>query len=302
MKKKPEYHSRAHGYTRPESFCAEMIFNGFSFEDINLTLQSNFKKSFHNEIESVDLDFGKNDGHHLMALEVNRDGLYDRLPEGVFHQTKGNSKTQQVTEMAEEHRRFKEEEKMARKFFQPIEQEFFRYSVMVEQEEVNYEFGLLNGQLRNEISDFWGLERGLPDDCKSRLEQIMPWAKMIKGDGEKTTRALSVILGKPVSLEVVNVQFCDVPMEERAKPSSELGIDSVIGSVFWEPSVQWKFRIEEIKKQDIEGFRPNGMHGKLLKHFEEIFIPLEIDIIFDYGVLTAEDVITDDVLGYSLVL
>ena len=204
--------------------------------------------------------------------------------------------------MTEEYRRFRDEEKLARKFFQPIEQELFRYSVMVEQEEVAFAFGLLSGKLKNELFRFWGLPEGLPEKCAGKLEQILPWAKMIKGDIEQTARALEIILDKPVRFEAVSVDMCEVPVTSGDKQFGELGIDSVVGSCFWEPSLCWKFYIDKIEKEDIEDYRPVGAHGKLLKHFEEIFIPLEIDIIFEYGVLPSKIDGTDEILGYSLVL
>ena len=237
-----------------------------------------------------------------MEMVINRDGIYDRLPEGIFHQTKGNSKTLTTTQMTEEYRRFRDEEKMARKFFQPLEQEFFRYSTMVEQEELNLAFGILNGTLKNELFSFWGIPNGLPDLPVRKLVQIMPWLKRIKGNIEQTAKALELILNKPVSYK----ESCTKQHKIAGKPFGlglgELGVDTVAGSSFWEPSPCWVFFIEDIKKKEIESYRPNSPYGKLLTHFEEIFIPLQIDIIFEYAVLPAEDFETDDVLGLSLVL
>lgn len=302
MQRKKEYHSNSHTFLRAESFCAEMIASGFSFNEIVLKSESNFKKSFRNEIENVSIDYNEDTLAYQMEMIVNKDGIYDRLPEGIFHQTKGNSKTLTTTQMTEEYRRFRDEEKMARKFFQPLEQEFFRYATMVEQEELNLAFGILNGTLKNELFSFWGIPNGLPDEAVRKLVQILPWLKLIKGNMEQTAKALELILGKPVSYK----EFCKKQHKIAGTPFGlglgELGVDTVAGSSFWEPSSCWIFFIEEIKKNEIESFRQNSPHGKLLKHFEEIFIPLQIDIIFEYAVLPAEDLETEDVLGLSLVL
>jgi len=302
MQRKKEYHSNSHTFLRAESFCAEMIASGFSFNEILLKSDSNFKKSFRNEIENVTINHNEDTSAYEMEMVINRDGIYDRLPEGIFHQTKGNSKTLTTTQMTEEYRRFRDEEKMARKFFQPFEQEFFRYSTMVEQEELNLAFGILNGTLKNELFNFWGIPGGLPDAPVRKLVQILPWLKRIKGSIEQTAKALELILSKPVSYK----ESCQKHHKLTGTPFGlglgELGVDTVAGSSFWEPSPSWIFFIEEIKKNEIESYRENSPHGKLLKHFEEIFIPLQIDIIFEYAVLPAEDLETEDVLGLSLVL
>lgn len=302
MQTKKDYKSTAHTFLRAESFCAQMIASGFSFNDIRLISNSNFKKGFRNEIDNVRIDLNEETNVQEMELVVNRDGIYDRLPEGLFHQSKGNSQTSTTAQMTEEYRRYRDEEKLARKFFQPLEQEMFRYSTWVEQEELNLAFGILNGDLKSELFDFWDIPGGLPGEPVKKLMQIMPWVKMIKGDIEQTAKALELILDKPIHYKLLEIYDHQVPRNETDKDLRELGIDTVIGNNFWEPSLSWKFHIENIKKIEIEAYRPNGAYGKLLKQFEEIFIPLQIDIIFEYAVLPAEDFETEDILGFSLTL
>ncbi len=302
MQHKKEYNSTAHTFLRAETFCAEMMANGLSFNDIRLISNSNFKKSFRNEIDDIRFDVQAETNERLMELVINRDGIYDRLPEGLFHQSRGNSRTSTTAQMSEEYRRFREEEKMARKFFRPVEQEFFRYSTLVEQEEVNLAFGILNGDLKSELFDFWNIPAGLPDEPAKKLVQIMPWVKMIKGDIEQTAKALELILDKPILFAQEEIYEHRVPGSEMSNELTELGINMVIGNNFWEPSLTWKFKIENITKKEIEAYRQNGAYGKLLKQFEEIFIPLQIDIIFEYTVLPAVDVETEDILGFSLTL
>jgi DNA-binding transcriptional regulator YiaG len=302
MNSKKEYNSVAHTFLRAEAFCAEMIANGLSFNEIRVILNSNFKKSFRNEIDEVRFNLNEDTNVQEMELVINRDGIYDRLPEGLFHQSKGNSKTSTTAQMTEEYRRFRDEEKMARKFFQPYEQEFFRYATLVEQEELNLAFGILNGDLKSELFNFWEIPNELPDEPAKKLVQIMPWVKNIKGDIEQTAKALEFILDKPIEYEAVEKYDHLVAEPVNSLNLTELGVDTVIGSNFWEPSLSWKFKIEHVKKNEIKDYRPNGPYGKLLKQFEEIFIPLQIDIIFDYAVLPAEDFETEDILGFSLTI
>jgi hypothetical protein len=302
MQQKKEYNSAAHTYLKAEAFCAEMMANGLPFNEIRLICNSNFKKSYRNEIDAVRFDWNETTNAEEMELIINRDGIYDRLPEGIFHQSRGNSKTSTTALMTEEHRRFKEEEKMARKFFQPIEQELFRYSTLVEQEELNLAFGILNGDLKNELSDFWDIPAGLPPEPVKKLVQIMPWVKMIKGEIEQTAKALELILDKPVRYEQSGTYDQMVPEQLKGNGLFELGIDTVLGNCFWEPSLTWKFYIENLSKKDIAAYRPDGAYGKLLKHFEEILIPLQIDIIFEFAVLQAEEYETEDFLGFSLTI
>lgn len=294
------YNSKAHTFLKAEVFCAAMLTHGITFNDIRLFCNSNFKKSFRNEIDDVKFEFNENTFKDELVLTINKDGIYDRLPEGLFHQSRGNSKTSSSSQMTEEYRRFKEEEKAARKFFQPIEQEIFRYATFVEQEEVNLAFGILNGDIKAELLNFWGIPKGLPEEPVKRLVQLMPWAKMIKGNNKQTARALEFILEKPVTL---TVKENDLHYTEQTKNNDyffELGIDAVTGNQFSEPSPCWVFTIGEVQKKEVEDYRPGGNYDKLLKHFEEIFIPLQIDIIFDWDIADAGNFETEAILGLSL--
>lgn len=303
MKKKKQYGSSAHHFLKAEAFCAEVISNGVVFDKIRLKSDSNFKKSFRDDIEKVVFTQNAETHEYDIDLTVNRDGIYDRLPEGLFHQTRGNSKTQTVTQMTEEYRRFREEEKLARRFFQPLEQEFFRYSTLVEMEERNLAFDLLNGNLKNELLVFWGVPKDLPENIVRKLVQLMPWVGFIKGSPELSCGALSLLLSKEVQFSRSEFSRQKASGSATSLGIGQLGIDTTAGEEFWEPGEYWTFTIDGVRKDEIEFYRPEGPFGKLLQHFEEIFIPLPIDIRFEFEVVpAAADVETDDVLGYSLVI
>ena len=126
------YQSKSHIWLKAEALCAALLEHGYAFDDLILKRLGTFKRSFSNDIEAVSARADNTEGR--LEISLNRDSLYDRLPEGLFHQPRGKGSGAAVTEMVKEFRRYREEEKEARKFFQPIEQEIFRYSVAVEEE------------------------------------------------------------------------------------------------------------------------------------------------------------------------
>ncbi len=283
---------------KAEALCAELIDNGLSFEKLIYSPSGAFKKSFRADI---DLPSGKYLEADTVDITVNRDGLYDRLPEGLFHQTRGNSKTAQLSEMVSEYRRFRDEERHARKFFQPLEQEFFRYSVMVEQEERNLTRQTLSANLEQLFYQFWEIGADLPAAPASVLVRIMPWLSRIKGDMHLTAKALALMLGKPVSAATHHAyeQYgADEPQNLRGML---LGVDSVTGTDFSCPTLTWAFTISDINTEEIAQYPDGQPYGRFLKRFEDIFIPLEIDISFSYECIQTEEE-TEKVLGYSLTI
>jgi hypothetical protein len=283
-----------------ETYCNEVVSGGLPFEQLFVNYLGGFKRSYRNDIEKAEYKYSDLLKQFVIQVDINRDGIYDRLPEGLFHQSKGNSRTLTTREMVEEYRRYREEERNARKFFQPIEQELFRFATDLRKEELDLSFAMLNGRLKDELNKFWNIPADLPKECTATLVKIMPWIYRIKGNLESTSKALALILGKPVKAQETETDQMYVG-ENDLVPLGQclLGVDSVTGSSFSEPSLCWKFKIGELTEKEIELYPSNRKYGKLLSYFEEVFIPLTIDVAFEYEFVENNEENLDSVLGYS---
>lgn len=286
---------------KAEALCAELMANGVSFDDLVINHSGSFRKSYRNDIEAA---AHAKDGSGQVIVEINRDGIYDKLPEGLFHQTRGGSNTAGLKGMVGEYRRYREEERQARKFFQPIEQELFRYAVMVEEEERKLQYGILSGNLASDFYRFWNIDQSLPEKPASVMVMIMPWIRQIKGDMHLTAKALSMILAKPVQAEL---HIVEEQQEDEAGfmlgEHATLSMNTVCGNRFAEPCVQWVFTINGLAAHETEWYTPHKPYGKLLQRFEELFIPLDAEAQFEYHCEeTIETEQPEPILGYGFYL
>lgn len=300
MPDEKKYNIHQYHLLKAEALCAELMSNGLSFDDFIIRFAGAFRKSFRNDIEKVVPAAG--DGP--LFIEINRDSLYDKLPEGLFHQTRGGSRTGSLSGMLGEHRRFREEEKQARKFFQPLEQELFRYAVDAEVEERKLLSGLLNGRLSKGFYEFWNVESGLPQEAAAVLVLVMPWIAQIKGDMRLTAKALSMMLARPVHCEQC---FVEEQEEEGAAfclgADTMLSTDTVCGSHFCEPCEQWVFTISDLAPEEAETFTAGNAYGRFLRRFEELFIPLDVDLKLAYHCRELPgEALAAPVLGYGFYL
>jgi hypothetical protein len=296
-----KYDNARFSLLKAEALCAEILDNGFSFDQLVLRPTGSFRKSFRTDFTIAEQ---KDPQEEQLEIQVNRDGIYDRLPEGLFHQTKGNSKTSDVGSMVDEYRRFREEERNARRFFQPLEQEFFRYAIMIEQEERKLAKGMYEGSLEKLFFEFWDISQDLPSEAASRLIRIMPWISRIKGNLQLTEKALELILAKPVTAkekQVIQHYSTDIT---GGLGEIELGVDSVTGIGYSDFSVTWVFSIRELTATEIASYPENESYGRLLKRFEELFIPVAVDVVFEYEFLVKEkeEEEAEWLMGYSLTI
>ncbi len=296
----PSYRSKAHLLLRGEAFIAALLDNGFSFDRLILDRTGSFTKSYSNDIEAVKPGIDDRD-QEILQIALNRDGIYDRLPEGLFHQPRAVGGKTTVGQMVGEHRRLREEERAARKFFQPIEHELFRYSVLIEEEERTFLSGMLSGNLDNAFSKFWNLQTDLPEHLTAGLTRIMPWAYFIKGDAALCAKALGIVLAKDVA---VSIQIRESHRNEDCYRlgTGELGIDTLSGSSFEEPSVCWEFSISGLDAAEMSAFVGSEKYARFLQQFIDIFIPLEADAVFVYEVQASALEGAESILGYNFVL
>lgn len=282
---------------KAEVVCNELMQANVSMERIRYIANGSFKKSFRMDIDSI------TETHNgEVEVAVNRDGIYDKLPEGLFHQTRAYSGST-VSDMVAEHKRYKAEEKSARRFFRPLEQEFFRHSLMVEQEERRLTHGMYDDHMLQLFREFWGLDEHLPQERMGMLVRIMPWAATIKGNLQLTAKTLELVLHQPVFAEEV-VLNQSMPSEEKLSLGNGiLGMDTVSGTTVELSIVSWKFMISELTEKEMEFYTENKPYGRLLKRFTELFVPVEVDATFEYKTIVQEkNDETESILGYSFTL
>lgn len=280
-----------------EAVCARLL-QKVNIENIKTSHIGSFKKSFSSDIEKIETKEYRNNTE--FNIFINRNGIYDLLPEGLFHQTLGSKKVKTVGDAVTEHKRFKQEEKEARKFFAPVEQMLFRYRIATEQAETEALFDLLNGKLNRSFFRFWGLAQTLPEAETNRMLQVMPYCYFIKGDYNATTFALSYILNKEVTISVENRSNNPSLSKPKAMKETRLGINTVLGSVVKDVLQCWIFTINNLAKNDLEKYLETGKISKLLNRFTEIFIPLEIDVEYEVSrKKPVEEEVHEDILGYG---
>ncbi|MBS7566720.1 type VI secretion system baseplate subunit TssG [Mucilaginibacter sp. Bleaf8] len=68
----------------------------------------------------------------MTAIHINREGLYDMLPEGLFHQPPASSVMVTEEEMIKDIKTRREEEKQARNFFAPLETGLYHLRTVIE--------------------------------------------------------------------------------------------------------------------------------------------------------------------------
>jgi hypothetical protein len=222
--------------------------------------------------------------HQLLQLRLSRSGLYDLVPEGLFHQSYNNTQSSSAAELAAQSRVDKKKELAARKFFQPIENSLFRQRVLLEQEEENLLAGTNNGLLNDYFFTFWDFPEALNKTSAMLLVLLLPYAHVITGDMKLMQKCLALLLQENVTIELMPPANCAAPGKDNSLGIGELGNDLVCGETFFEDYPCLQYNIGPLQQSKPVDYCTDGGNDLLLQVFNNYFAPVEADIIINVEV------------------
>jgi hypothetical protein len=267
---------------KAEAVIADLLENGLESEDFVVIPNGTFKRRYSHDIAFTN-KIKLNNGLELAGIHINRDGIYDTLPEGFFHQNtehSGESKN-----ISKESKRLKEEEKAARNFFLPFENEIFSQRIDLELEERKI-LNRFSENLSDDFSsEFWRLDQSLDPKYLSRMVKFLHISHKIAGNTKLTEKCLEVILDEHVTATIVKncapvkVNHKNVgEKQNQVLGSALLGVDFVCGNKFMSSGYTMQFNIGPLQNSSVTDYLKNGSISNFLKCFYGYFVPAELSV------------------------
>ncbi|MEO6831451.1 MAG: hypothetical protein ABI378_04190 [Chitinophagaceae bacterium] len=259
--------------------AAELVENNVSADTIFFRNQSSFKRSVAKDISAVYWNNAE-DAPSNLVFELNREGIYDMLPEALSHSQTKKSKTESNTKRSQELRK---QEKDARNFFSPLENEFHHRALKLDT--IERELLKSNNHRRNRqfFSYFFEESSMLTDQQVLVLMHILPLSHKIRGDEQLIALTTTRILGYKVSVsnhwirkKFVMPKGADLNLGERM-----LGINSILNEQFEISARYYEVTIHQIPVQEHHHFIGKGKHLNVLSFILPYFFPSNAD----FGIL-----------------
>jgi type VI secretion system protein ImpH len=130
-----EYHNPNHIDTdfKAVTIAAELIEQGkVSADQLVILPVGPQQQAYAKEIKEVTSYQSAYRNRTITGIYINREGLYDMLPEGLFHEPPASSVLLNEEGMIKDIAQRREEEKQARQFFAPMEAELYHLRTIVE--------------------------------------------------------------------------------------------------------------------------------------------------------------------------
>ncbi len=294
---------------KAEALIGDLIENGLENEGFVAMLDGTFKRRYARDIaynETIKLE----NGQKIVGIHINRDGLYDSLPEGLFHE-KIDNPSKDSDNISEESKKLKLEEKAVREFFRPFENEVFFQRIQLELHERKI-LSRFSENLFNDIfPEFWNFDSSLSPKYISSMVLLLHFSHRIAGNSKLTEKCLEAILEEKVKVQVIrsktsankNINKSNSSNKNNLLGAIEMGVNFVCGDDFDGLDTTMVFDIGPLQNTRVDEYLENGTISNFLNCFYNYFVPAEFDvtnnILIDKAkqnfILTAEG----PVLGYE---
>lgn len=266
---------------RAEVVAVDLFEKGIDPDQLIVRPVSIFKRRFRKDLASASVQ-RNNVGLDELHVEITRDGVYDVLPEGIFHQPKYKKNERNRTTLISDVKRMRDEEEAARKFFQPMENELFRLRAEVERAERKLFLDLEESKTNDLLINFWDLRDYRSYPTLPFLVRLLPIMYRLAGKLEQINICYELLLGVPVSIAVVNVfDSIETNMDGWKMSKHALGFETVLGTQMMNDLPSYQIKIGPVPASQIPHFLPAGKMIKYLELLNSCFLMAGYDLAWE---------------------
>lgn len=253
--------------------AAEIAGSVISQENIFFRNNSTFRRPVSTDIANISWN-EDDDATAQLIFDLNREGVYDMLPEALVHAPVPDRKKDTGLD-AKRGVVIKQEEQAARKFFAPIENEFAHRSLYLDILEREVLRNNNPQRTRQFFEYFFGDSRILSDRQVLVLIYLLPLSHKIRGNSRLIALAMSKMLGYEVAVDSkLNMQRHTVSGSTPALGESTLGIDTVLNNHFSIAEVSYVVTVRGIPARDYPEFIGSGHHANVMAFVAGFFFPV----------------------------
>ena len=272
-----------------EIVIASLIEHGYDPELIQILREGIARRAVAKDVEKVYEKYNDDDFKKYIHIHVNREGIYDVLPEGLFHKQtyKRSYKDVQtdVEKALDEIRIHREQEFFARRFFRVYEQVIDETLVEISRTEIRYDQTSHNREFTDLFVQYWPVLKRLEHRQAVAFMYVIPLLSKIRLNFDEIGETLTFILDVPVQIEKIKLPAKKVDSQYESRLGTmRLGVDFVLGNTFDDGINDLKITVGYLSATRMRGFLETAPERITLNMLLEIFLPDETFFTFDFKI------------------
>ncbi len=269
---------------KAEVVAAEMINNAVPAEKIMILMLGPMKRSFRKDVEAVSEEISDHNNKEYTIITTHKEGFYDMLPEGLFHYPSMPKSATTHSEIIENMKKHRVEERNARRFFLPYEAAINHLRIQMALYESRLDKGSHHNDLVDLFKSYWEIFKYLDTRQSDIFLQILPLIHDIRDDYKVAATIFEMILSFPISITSRN----QGPVKSATPVFSSLN-DTRLGINFTTGNAVYDMGEDEIiisigpmDNKQLKQFMPGTKNSKILEALCDYLLPVHVDITTDF--------------------
>lgn len=269
---------------RAEVTAAEIVELGTSPDRILILLLGAMKRSHQRDIVSIAEELFEHDNKEYIVVKTPREGFYDMLPEGLFHNPSAHRSAKTEKEIIKAIKKRKEEEQDARKFFLPFEAtiNYLRMEMALNENKLDKRIHYDN--LLHIFTDNWEIFDYLDARQSDIFLHLIPILHDLRDNHPVIETILEMLFQLPVQLTLRS----QLPIHPATPIVSTLGDNSLgvnltTGNELFDEGVdEIVIKFGPISNEEFQQFSPGLTKHKILELLIDYLLPVHLDIITEF--------------------
>lgn len=248
------------------------------------------KRAFAKDIENTSVYYSEKRRQDRIRISTNREGLYDMLPEGLFHRPPTGSAGMDEESMIKDIRERREEEKQARLFFTPFDAEINHVRIMTELYENMLDKKTTYSDLSRIFEFGWDEFNLLNKEQSIIWMHLLPEIQQKRNDIDFVSKVLTALFNLPIAIVNATAHVKPIKIADHLQVelgSGALGIDTIIGDSFTPENESFNINIGPTSPQELVSFIPGQKNRAILDMAISYLMPVDAEV--DVELLTAPD-------------
>ena len=269
---------------KAEVIAAEMVENNISADRIMILMLGGLQRSFRRDVDSITEETSDYDHKEYFLVKTHKEGMYDMLPEGLFHHAESNKSAKTEREIIDSIKQRRVEERNARKFFLPFEAAINHLRMQMALYENRLDKNSHYDDALKIFSNYWGIFKYLDTRQSNIFLHLLPIIHEIRDEHNIVEAIMEMMFLVPVHINLRS-QLPQKPLNPIISQLGEnmLGVDLTTGNALYNSGEdEILINFGPLKNEELQQFMPGTKNSKILEFLCDYFLPVHVDIVTEF--------------------
>jgi hypothetical protein len=275
---------------KAEVIAAELVDSGVPLDLILILMLGGSKRPYRKDVEEITEDISEYDHKEYTQVKTHKEGIYDKLPQGLFHSPTVAKSANAEEEILLAMKRHHIEEANARKFFLPFEASINNLRIQIALHENRLDKRLESNDLIDIFSKHWNIFKWLDARQANIFLHLLPLIHEVRDDLSVAATIFELFFQIPVQISIENA----LPVKPETPAFSSfndavLGINFTTGNtLFYTGEDEIKISIGPMESSNLQQFISGDNNEKILELLCDYLMPAHLDVNIEYKLLDAD--------------